>query len=734
MLTEQELLLEAQVFNNKEQFSSTVDLLSDDLLNELQNANLFTEKAQAYYRLKKYEAADMLLDKVLLIDSKHGKASHYKASMLLRQKKYDEAIKLFKFSIKNQLNPVYSYYGLGVANNDIKAYRKAITAYNKAIHLDPSYKQPYAGLGNSYFNLKDHSKSIEYFKKALEIDPEYETAYLGVGNVYFDLKEYYKSIDFYNKAFEINSKNSEACFGLGNAYIKLGNIDRAIEFFTLCVEIDPSPYSYNSLGNAYVELKNYNKALNLYKHSIKIDPKNKRTLNGLGNAYRLLKIYKKSIEFFNKALSLDSGYQFAYFGLGNVYLELDNYEKALQFYSKAHEIDPDWMYALYGLGLAYYNMGDYSQSSEMYSKAINLDPLYADLYYNRALSFEYLEKYAEAVADHTKYLDLTPNKNDYFASWSRSKITELKKLIGNPFLVDVSEIVANIKRLLLFKDSCVTHYTSLSVSKALIIDKSFLRLSEGAFLNDTSEGREIFNFLPPFNNNYSKLSETVAKPFISKPFIGSFVSETKHDDLTLWRMYGKENKDEARGCAITIEREKLLENVRESLIPTDKKNSTKGNEEEFSFYRVAYRKQDSSDVFIIPGVTEQDERQLNEYMANLKIKVIQIFKKKGKKKALDIQNLLGFLSEIAYLFKSAEYHYEHELRLVVKGVGINKIIDSSVSPPRVYVELVDINSLIRKITLGPKVDKSQEWASAFHYSLDQRGFNPEILISHLPFK
>jgi len=197
-------------------------------------------------------------------------------------------------------------------------------------------------------------------------------------------------------------------------------------------------------------------------------------------------------------------------------------------------------------------------------------------------------------------------------------------------------------------------------------------------------------------------------------------------------MYGKENKDEARGCAITFNRGKLLENLKESLIKDGKTEITVKMDEEFSFYRVAYRKEGEEELFIIPGASAEDQKTLNDYMLDLANKIKKFHSK--RRKASDIQNVLELLSSIAYLFKSAEYQYEHELRLVVEGIGFKKIVNSESTQPRVYIELVPICPFINKITLGPKVERADEWAAAFYYSLDQLDYHPEILISHLPFK
>ena len=79
-----------------------------------------------------------------------------------------------------------------------------------------------------------------------------------------------------------------------------------------------------------------------------------------------------------------------------------------------------------------------------------------------------------------------------------------------------------------------------------------------------------------------------------------------------------------------------------------------------------------------------------------------------------------------FLFKRDEYKNEKEVRLVIKGVEFEKKFckknkeDKSVNPPRVYIELEPIKKRVEQITLGPKVDKANEWASAFTLQL-QRG-------------
>jgi hypothetical protein len=98
------------------------------------------------------------------------------------------------------------------------------------------------------------------------------------------------------------------------------------------------------------------------------------------------------------------------------------------------------------------------------------------------------------------------------------------------------------------------------------------------------------------------------------------------------------------------------------------------------------------------------------------------------------EDIAELLNNIAYLFKSSAYQEECEVRLVVQGVGFEKIIDTSCLSPKVYIELIELTPVLYKVTLGPKVEKAEEWAAAFNYHIKKRGYKADIVISHLPFK
>jgi tetratricopeptide (TPR) repeat protein len=473
----------------------------------------------------------------------------------------------------------------------------------------------------------------------------------------------------------------------------------------------------------------------------------------IGSKHDDNKEYDKAIDILKKSIEtaeLDISYNL----LGNIYKEKKEYTAAIENYLKAIKIDKEYTYPYNGLGNVYYDLKEYDKAIEYYLKAIKLDDKYWSPYYNIGLSYYEKQDYKTAHSYLKEYLNRKKEKDFYYKN-ALEKIKELEELTRN-HAEDINKLVEEIKQLLFFDGTCITHYTGITFAKILLLEKikknasldtgnekiveegKKIRLSEGTYLNDTSEGRELFKFLK-FQHKPIEREETDAIQFTQKPFIGSFVTDKKHDDLVLWRMYGKEGGDEAKGCAITLHRQKLLDAISSTRPP----NSQGVNNQELKFYRVAYRNHDN--YFIVPGHEEIQER-LTNVMNQLKSAIDSFQKKieeKGKENITEMtQKVIEVLNGIAYLFKTAEYQYEHELRLIVESYWKDPITDISFSIPKVYIELVNISTCVTKLTLGPKVDRAEEWASAFNYqmTLDRRHLSEEnkldleIYISHLPYK
>ena len=648
---------------------------------------------------------------------------------LFDEKKYQEIIVFLNDELTEHHNSAALYVWRATAYRAVGDVESSSVNVQKSIEIDPLLAIAYGTRGNIWSDKGEYDKAITDYNIAIQLDSNEATAYVNRGLTWAARKEYDKAIVDYTYAILLYPDQAVIYFNRGNAWSDKGEYDKAITDYDNAVRLDPSYTDvYVNRGNIWSDRKEYDKAIIDYTDAIRLNPNDVVAYTNRGNAWYNKGEHDKAITDYTDAIRLSPNYVAAYVNRGRIWSDREEYDKAIIDYTDAIRLAPNEDIGYYNRGRIWHNKKEYDKAITDYTDAIRLNPNELHAYFNRAGVWSDKKEYNKAIMDYEQYIELSSYINAYYKQVASAIVEELKKKVENTWYDDFDSVINKIKKLLLFESVCLTHYTSLSGARAIILNNSSFRLSEGAFLNDTSEGRELFNYLS-FEITKRITDETLAELFVEMPFIGSFVADSKHNDLILWRTYGKEAQAEAKGCALTIYRKIFIESIKRKLLPEDTKESIQSQStDSFTFYNVAYL---SKNVFKIPGKTSDIEEQLNAFMIELKHKLENLNEEQRN-------SVVKLLNEIAYLFKSSEYQYENEVRLVVQGVGFKKIIEKDGNSPKVYIELESIIPALKKITLGPKVERANEWAAAFNYHIKDQQIGKEekveIVISHLPFK
>lgn len=285
----------------------------------------------------------------------------------------------------------------------------------------------------------------------------------------------------------------------------------------------------------------------------------------------------------------------------------------------------------------------------------------------------------------------------------------------SPQITEIREII--LDQLKVKAGVTMTHYTSLQVGNALLLEQSPLRLGHINALNDPNEGKLLWRHLGH-------------TPVESKPaFVGCFLSE--EDSLNMWRFYSKDHqKEDACGCAITFHTDnffdfELLPNQPSDATQDERNlaftNSGKSPQESAAFYRVVYIKGEMQ----IHG--EDKEGPLLKSFNELKLTVEKFLGPAPDTERL--QQLSRLLGPLPYLLKDADYETEKEHRIIVTHLeyGAKEIqvvepeIDNGIpqTSPRLYLELHRPNHLdpIKHVTLGPKSPHQEMMAPYWHHKL-----------------
>ena len=261
----------------------------------------------------------------------------------------------------------------------------------------------------------------------------------------------------------------------------------------------------------------------------------------------------------------------------------------------------------------------------------------------------------------------------------------------------------------------LSHYTALETLPKILLGKKDewgnmarkggkvemagrYRFYNANYMNDPEEGKLLHKWLGAEEESIDQVS-----PF----YLMSLTTES--DDLPMWVQYGRDGK----GICVTLHDDLFeVKNSRaeHELIPraTDLKQQEDGEEtdgqdkpkissskegERFTPYRICYM----SDTSLYGNLFESAElKKIEEELKKLK----GIFTASSQKK-----EIYQIMEEIRFLFKSADYVTENEVRLLkYADLKSDKILldETGDGVPRLYVEQ-DGHVKIKKITFGPKV-------------------------------
>lgn len=157
----------------------------------------------------------------------------------------------------------------------------AITYLKRAVGIHPKYKNAYLLLGNAYYYTGQLDLAITSYEKALNIDPDYKEAAKNLGVTLRDAgrkageidKDIAKSINYLDKSIFFNPTDGETYRLLGVANGIAGNHQKAIENFKKVVDLNPNnAAALLNLSRAYTHIKDLDNANKYRSQALSLDP------------------------------------------------------------------------------------------------------------------------------------------------------------------------------------------------------------------------------------------------------------------------------------------------------------------------------------------------------------------------------------------------------------------------------------------------------------------------------
>lgn len=278
----------------------------------------------------------------------------------LKNREWNRAIAKFQEATNQEPIFIEAHCGLGKAYLEAGDLEAAESTAEKALKLKNNYRpaqellgdvtKKYRDNGKSYFIKKQYDQAIAKFQKAIEIDPKFKEAHLDLVKTYLKLGDLETAEREAKKVLRVDFNYEPAS--------------------KLLVKIKEK---HKEQGNEHQNRKAYAEAVKSYQQAISIDPKFKDAYNDLGMVYRKMEEYSNAISAYKQAIKIDESCHVAHTGLGIVYYEKSEYAEAVSSLKRAIAIKSDYQKAYYNLARTYFKMENLPDASETVLEATRLD-------------------------------------------------------------------------------------------------------------------------------------------------------------------------------------------------------------------------------------------------------------------------------------------------------------------------------------------------------------------------
>jgi DNA-binding winged helix-turn-helix (wHTH) protein/TolB-like protein/Flp pilus assembly protein TadD len=163
----------------------------------------------------------------------------------------------------------YEYYLRGVDLYSRNDFPMAVQALEKSAGLDPNHALTWAYLGRSYnasasfeFGGREHYRKAQTaFEKALSLQPTQIEAHVYIANFFTDTGRVEEAVPLLRQALQTNPDHAEVHWELGYAYRFAGMLPESAAECERARELDPGVKLNSSALNAYLYLGQYEKFL-----------------------------------------------------------------------------------------------------------------------------------------------------------------------------------------------------------------------------------------------------------------------------------------------------------------------------------------------------------------------------------------------------------------------------------------------------------------------------------------
>ena len=140
------------------------------------------------------------------------------------------------------------YYGFGTILKRQNKYDEAIKMFDKVIEIKPDFWQAYNDRGNCYRDKGNLDQAISSFTQSLQINPKSSLSYFNRGIAFCVNQQFDQGVSDFTKVIEMDAKDREAYYQRACAYFYLKEYDKSWQDVNKAREL-----GYNRIQPGFIE-------------------------------------------------------------------------------------------------------------------------------------------------------------------------------------------------------------------------------------------------------------------------------------------------------------------------------------------------------------------------------------------------------------------------------------------------------------------------------------------------
>jgi len=321
-----------------------------------------------------------LLTTTLYAQTQSGEQILNQANALYNNSRYAQAILLYRKAEERGANPVATSFNTANSYFQLNKFPEAAAAYRKTVNFSNGEFAPaLANLAAVLYRIGEYAGSISAYRRALSLDPDNASAWIYLSEAYQKTGDNVGALQALEKARQIDSTDLSLFYQQSEIHIAMEEFEAAVNLVREGYAKNPEEIDFLIyLGDIHRLNKNFPESAAAYREALAVKPNDKELLYKLADCLAEDQKNYLAMDVLNQVVQLDSNFTDASIFLGNLAFETDWLDRAEAAYLLAGQRGN--REALYGLQNIVY---EYIQKKRITEAKRTIKRIF-DLYPNNA--------------------------------------------------------------------------------------------------------------------------------------------------------------------------------------------------------------------------------------------------------------------------------------------------------------------------------------------------------------